>query len=111
MPGFPAKSLQTSLSPMRRSSRSPGAARTVTLTSLRIAQMIDTDARAAVRRQLDLEEEGYALGAVRYRQQRPMPWRMGEQPKGQDEEANLPPGQHLLRLVVEPTAALLREAT
>lgn len=66
-------------------------------------------ARDLVRRQLDLEDEAHSLGAVRYRQNRPMPWRLGDEPAGIEEEANLPPGQLLLKQAVEPTAALLRE--
>lgn len=65
--------------------------------------------RDAVRRQLDLEDEGRSLGAIRYRQRRPLPWRTDDATPSQDEEANLPPGQQLIRLAVEPTAALLRE--
>lgn len=68
--------------------------------------MID---RAAVRRELDLEEEALALGALRYRRLRPMPWVPGVEPPSLDEEANLPPGQQLIRLTIEPTAALLKE--
>ena len=65
--------------------------------------------REIVRRELDLEEEAGQLGAVRYRQRRPLPWRSPEDVPAQDEEANLPPGQQLLKLAVEPTAALIRE--
>lgn len=68
-----------------------------------------TDARALIRRQLDLEEEAYSLGAIRYRQARPLPWRTPEDNPAVDEEANLPPGQQLIKLAVEPTAALIRE--
>lgn len=66
--------------------------------------MIDRD---LVRRQLDLEEEAHTLGAIRYRQARPLPWR--EETASEDEEANLPPGKQLIKLAVEPTAALIRE--
>ena len=66
-------------------------------------------AREAIRRELDLEEEAGQLGAVRYRQQRPLPWRLTDEEPSREEEANLPPGQQLLRLAVEPTATLLRE--
>lgn len=66
------------------------------------------EARDAIRRQLDLEEEAHDLGAIRYRQNRPMPWRTMENPTGHEEEANLPPGQQLMKLAVEPTAALIR---
>lgn len=65
--------------------------------------------RDDVRRQLDLEAEAFEIGAVRYRQNRPLPWRAGEALGSTEEEANLPPGQQLLRLTVEPTAALLKE--
>lgn len=64
--------------------------------------------RAAVRRELDLEDEAGQLGAVRYRQQRPLPWRSPDETVATEEEANLPPGRQLLRLAVEPTAAALR---
>lgn len=66
------------------------------------------DARAAVRRQLDLEDEARSLGAIRYRQQRTLPWRPDDALTPPDEEANLPPGQQLLRVTVEPTAAAIR---
>lgn len=65
--------------------------------------------REDVRRQLDLEAEALGLGAIRYRQERPLPWRRPEDNPKVDEEANLPPGKQLLRLAVEPTAALIRE--
>lgn len=68
-----------------------------------------TITREDIRRQLDLEAEARGLGAVRYRQSRPLPWRSPEDAPSVDEEANLPPGQQLLRLAVEPTAALIRE--
>lgn len=66
-----------------------------------------TPIKALVRRQHDLEEEAVSLGATRYRQDRPMPWKT--EPGAADEEANLPPGKALLKRAVEPTAALLRE--
>lgn len=63
--------------------------------------------RDDIRRQLDLEEEGRRIGAARYKQDR-LPWKM-EDGGPREEEANLPPGQQLMKLAVEPTAALLRE--
>lgn len=66
------------------------------------------DIRALVRRQRNLEDEATTLGANRYRQSRPMPWKMDGEPSV-EEEANLPPGQQLIKMAVEPTAALLRE--
>ncbi|WP_161554080.1 DNA-directed RNA polymerase [Novosphingobium meiothermophilum] len=69
--------------------------------------MVET--RDLIRRQLDLEAEAHSLGATRYRQNRPLPWRTGEDLNGPDEEANLPPGQALLKQTVKPTADLLRE--
>lgn len=50
-------------------------------------------------RQLRLESEATELGAERYRKARPMPWRGEDQPTA-EEEANLPPGRQLLKLVV-----------
>jgi DNA-directed RNA polymerase len=64
--------------------------------------------REDVRRELDLEAEARSLGAARYERSRPMPWRTAAG-SAVDEEANLPPGQQLLRLAVEPTAAAIRE--
>lgn len=63
--------------------------------------------RDLIRRQLDLEEEAHTLGAARYRQQRPLPWRTDT--SAEEEEANLPPGRQLIKLAVEPTAELIRE--
>jgi DNA-directed RNA polymerase len=63
--------------------------------------------REDIRRQLDLEAESRSLGEARYDRSRPMPWRT--ETGSVEEEANLPPGQHLLRLAVEPTAAAIRE--
>lgn len=62
--------------------------------------------RADVRRQLDLEAESRSLGVSRYNRARPMPW--SAESATVDEEANLPPGQHLLRLAVEPAAEAIR---
>jgi DNA-directed RNA polymerase len=58
--------------------------------------------REDVRRELDLEAESRSLGIARYNRERPMPW-SGENSSA-DEEANLPPGQHLLRLAIKPAA-------
>jgi DNA-directed RNA polymerase len=63
--------------------------------------------RDDVRRQLELEAESRSLGEARYNRSRPLPWRTTTS-AATDEEANLPPGQHLLRLAVEPTAEALR---
>jgi DNA-directed RNA polymerase len=38
-----------------------------------------------------------------------MPWKTGDDAASTEEEANLPPGQHLLRIAVEPTATAIRE--
>lgn len=65
--------------------------------------------REDVRRQLDLEAESRALGAARYDRSRPMPWKTGAAEVAAEEEANLPPGQHLLRMAVMPTAEAIRE--
>lgn len=65
--------------------------------------------RELVRRQIDLENEARSLGAIRYRQARPMPWRDHTDDVSVEEEANLPPGQRLLKIAVEPTAALIRQ--
>jgi DNA-directed RNA polymerase len=54
--------------------------------------------RADIRRQLDLEEESISLGKRRYAKS-----------MEEDEAANLPPGQTLLRQVVEPVAQGIRE--
>lgn len=66
-----------------------------------------SDTRDLVRRQIDLEEEAYSLGAARYRQTRAMPWK--DEGGVVDEEANLPPGQQLIKFAVEPTAELIAE--
>ncbi|WP_303718559.1 DNA-directed RNA polymerase [Brevundimonas naejangsanensis] len=63
--------------------------------------------RQKVVRQIDLENESRALGASRYRANRPMPWR--NETRAADEEADLPPGRQLLKLATEPTAAAIRE--
>lgn len=57
--------------------------------------------RDLIRRQIELEDEQRALGASRYHA-RKLPWRV--EAGTPDEEANLPPGQHLLRELTEPVA-------
>lgn len=52
-----------------------------------------------IERQRAIEEESVSLGAERYRKARPMPWRGEDQPSV-EEEANLPPGRQLLKLIV-----------
>lgn len=59
-------------------------------------------------RQRAIESESVELGRERYRKERPMPWR--DESAGADEEANLPPGRHLLRQIVRPTADAIRAA-
>jgi len=63
--------------------------------------------RQKVARQIDLENESRALGASRYRSNRPMPWR--NEARAPDDEADLPPGRQLLKLATEPTARAIRE--
>lgn len=65
--------------------------------------------REDVRRQLELEAESRSLGEARYARSRPMPWKTGAEASSAEEEADLPPGQHLVRLAVEPTAIAIRE--
>lgn len=65
-----------------------------------------TDARSAVRRQLDLEEEGMALGIARYHA-RDLPWKDGA--GSSDEEANLPPGQQLLKVAIGPVVEAIKD--
>ena len=62
---------------------------------------------ALIERQQALEAEAVALGVDRYNRERPMPWR--DDASKQEEESNLPPGQHLLRLIVPPTAEVIRQ--
>lgn len=64
--------------------------------------------RVAIRRQLDLEAESRSLGEDRYARSRPMPWKSGADARAADEEANLPPGQYLLKKAVEPTAEAIK---
>jgi len=70
-----------------------------------------TDFRAQLRRQIDLEDEQRALGQSRYHS-RALPWKA--EAGSMDEEANLPPGTHLLKATVKPVAeaieAFLSEA-
>jgi DNA-directed RNA polymerase len=55
-----------------------------------------------VRRQIALENESRALGAERYRSDRPLPWR--DEVSSAEQEGDLPPGRQLVRLAIEPTA-------
>lgn len=64
--------------------------------------------RDDIRRQLELEAESRSLGEARYARSRPMPWKEGAG-ASTEEEADLPPGRHLVRLAVEPTAELIRQ--
>ena len=63
-----------------------------------------TDFRAQLRRQIDMEDEGRSLGQSRYHA-RKLPWRT--EAGSVDEEANLPPGQQLMKLAVEPVATAI----
>ncbi|MGS1015430.1 DNA-directed RNA polymerase [Allosphingosinicella humi] len=65
--------------------------------------------RDTIRRQLDLEDESRSLGVARYERSRPLPWRSPEDNPSVEEEANLPPGKHLIRLAIKPTAERIRE--
>nr|WP_294850095.1 DNA-directed RNA polymerase [uncultured Sphingomonas sp.] len=65
-----------------------------------------TDFRAQLRRQIELEDEGRALGQSRYHA-RQLPWRTEAGTIG--EEANLPPGQQLLKQCVDPVAEHIEE--
>jgi DNA-directed RNA polymerase len=65
-----------------------------------------TDIRTLIRRQLELEDEQRTLGARRYRSGN-MPWK--PEAGSVDEQANLPPGKQLLKLAIEPTAALIQQ--
>lgn len=64
------------------------------------------DIRAQLRRQIELEDEARALGANRYHA-RKLPWKT--EAGTIDEEANLPPGQHLMKACVEPVTAAINE--
>lgn len=56
-----------------------------------------TDFRAQLRRQIELEDEARSLGQSRYHA-RKLPWRV--EAGTPDEEANLPPGQQLLKICI-----------
>ena len=60
-----------------------------------------TDYRTLIRRQLEIEDDCKALGASRYRN-RQLPWR--DTVGSDEEEANLPPGQQLLKAMTLPVA-------
>lgn len=64
------------------------------------------DFRALIRRQIELEDDSKALGASRYRN-RQLPWK--DSVGADEEEANLPPGQLLLKTVTIPVAEAVRE--
>lgn len=64
--------------------------------------------REDIRRELDLEAEAQGLGAARYERSRPLPWRRHDETPGVEEEANLPPGKHLIRAAIEPTAEAIK---
>ena len=59
-----------------------------------------------IRRQIELEDEQRSLGASRYNA-RKLPWRV--EAGTIDEEANLPPGQHLLRELTTPVAEAFKD--
>lgn len=59
-----------------------------------------------IRRQIELEDEQRSLGVSRYNA-RKLPWRF--EAGTPDEEANLPPGQHLLRELTQPVAAAFED--
>lgn len=61
-----------------------------------------------IERQMQLESEAVALGAERYRKARPMPWRGADQPAA-EEEANLPPGRQLVKLIVTKLASHIED--
>src|SRR3546814_4046998 len=67
-------------------------------------QMIDIHAQ--LRRQIELEDEQRALGQSRYNS-RKLPWKV--EAGSIDEEANLPPGQKLLKVATLPTAKAVEE--
>lgn len=64
------------------------------------------DFRTLIRRQLELEDDQRALGASRYRN-RKLPWK--EIVGSDEEEANLPPGQLLLKTVTLPMSEAVRQ--
>ncbi|TAE72958.1 MAG: T3/T7 RNA polymerase [Verrucomicrobia bacterium] len=59
------------------------------------------DFKALIRRQIELEDDARALGASRYRN-RQLPWK--DKVGSDEEEANLPPGQMLLKAMTIPVA-------
>jgi DNA-directed RNA polymerase len=63
------------------------------------------DYRTLIRRQLELEDDQRSLGASRYRS-RLLPWR--DTVGSSEEEANLPPGHQLLKLVTLPVAEAIK---
>lgn len=62
--------------------------------------------RPLVRRQLDLEDEGRALGTSRYAKTE-LPWQVGT--PTEDEKSEMPTGRRLIQAVVGPTAELIHE--
>ncbi|RVU03582.1 T3/T7 RNA polymerase [Novosphingobium umbonatum] len=68
---------------------------------------MQTEARALVRRQLELEDESRGLGATRYRAARPLPWK-GDA-SSVSEETALPPGKMLLKQCIEPVEQAVAE--
>lgn len=64
------------------------------------------DYRTLIRRQIELEDDCKALGASRYRN-RQLPWKDGV--GSDEEEANLPPGQQLLKAMTLPVAAAIEQ--
>lgn len=62
--------------------------------------------RDLIRRQIELEDEQRALGSSRYNS-RKLPWRV--EAGTPDEEANLPPGQHLLRELTLPVSEAFKD--
>lgn len=64
------------------------------------------DYRTLIRRQLELEDDQRSLGASRYRS-RQLPWK--DTVGSTEEEANLPPGNQLLKLVTMPVAVAIQK--
>lgn len=58
-------------------------------------------------RQIALENESVELGAIRYRSEKPLPWR--EDTAGRKEETELRPGKRLLMDAIEPVARAIEE--
>lgn len=63
--------------------------------------------RQKVAEQLALEDESRALGANRYRAERPLPWRT--EASSVNEEADLLPGKQLLKLCIDPVSSAITE--